>query len=133
MSLTSVSIWSAVLAYMKAATSVTSLLSASSAIKEAQWQGTVFVYPAVRVSLDLYPDITGRCPDRAELFIDCFSEEKSSMQAQILADAVYILFHKVPFNQGALKFSNVTVTKISRPVRTVEAWQSMVTVSVLVS
>lgn len=122
---TGVQIQQAIYEYLKTKTSVTSLLSSSAEIKESQWQGTIFDYPAVRISVDVFPNVADNCPDRIECTIDTFSDEKSSLVAQQISGAIALVLHKIPFSQNSLNFSSVVVTKISRAVQTPEsAWRS---------
>lgn len=95
-------------------------------IREAEWQSTDFVYPNIRVSLDFVPDTTGCAPDKADVYIEVFSEEKSSKQAVTIASAVYTLYHKKAFTQNGIRFSTVEVKKVFKPERDVYAWMSKV-------
>lgn len=119
-------IWAAILAYIKTQTSVTSLLNAAGDVKERQWQGVDFVYPAIRLSLNFYPSINGCGPDRAEVFLQAFSEEKSSDETQLITSALEVLLHKKPFTSNGIKFPVVVVKEVSRPQRGIFAWESTV-------
>ncbi|HEY6021431.1 MAG TPA: hypothetical protein VIY48_16450 [Candidatus Paceibacterota bacterium] len=123
------------LAYLKSKTVITSLLSSSGDIKEAQWQGVDFVYPAIRLSLDFLPSINGCGPDKAEFTIETFSEEKSSLQAETISAAMETLLHKHPFsvtiqlpNQSpkTIKFPIVVVTKVLKAERSIYGWRSQI-------
>lgn len=66
-------------------------LSAESEIRENQWQGTDFTYPAVRVDAEMLDPVADTCHPRnglATLTIFCFSEQKSSRQCNTLARMV---------------------------------------------
>lgn len=117
---------------LKSKTNITSLLANSSQIKEEQWQGTVFVYPAVRFSVDFFPAIN-RCLDRAEIVISVFSEEKSSDQASTIAGAIQTEYHGKPFKQGTTQFPVVVVTRVDAPMRSVYAWESKVHINARVA
>lgn len=95
-------------------------------IREAEWQSTDFVYPNIRVSLDFIPDITGCAPDKADVYIEVYSEEKSSKQAVTIASAILTLYHKKAFTQNGIKFSTVAIRKVFAPVRDVYAWMSKI-------
>lgn len=123
---TSYEVRAAIIAYLKSQSTVTSLLTTNGQIKELQWQGDEFIYPAVRVGVDLFPNVADNCPDRVEITIDSYSEEKSSSQSIQLSDAIAAVFHKKPFDQNGLNFSSVVVTSILKPTRNMFAWQSPV-------
>lgn len=126
-------IQAAIVDYTKTLTSVVNLLTTSNEIRELNWQGDDFVYPNVRVSVDLTPSINGCAPYRAQIFFDCFSEDKSSHEAQTIAGAIQKAYHRVVFSQNNLKFSSVIVRNIRRAQRSIYAWQSTVEVEVLVN
>ena len=92
-------------AYLKAQTAITDLLSASADIKEDQWQGTTFVYPAVRV--DLGPQLPrGDCNASEITFsILCFDENASSQSTDELAGTVNNELHKKAFTNNSVRFS----------------------------
>lgn len=86
----------AIIARLKAGTAVVAALNSSSEIKEAQWQGTDFLYPAVRVQIGTQQ------PDRASPFcnygylpfvIRVYSEQKSSQQADDIMGIVNNYLH----------------------------------------
>lgn len=73
------------IAKLKTLTSATSLLGDGvSGIKEAQWQGDTFLYPAVRLDLEdnrYYFDEQARCNlTEIKFSVYVFSEERSSKQ-----------------------------------------------------
>lgn len=78
--------------HLKSDTTVTSLLSGTSQIKESNYQGQDFVYPAIRI--DVQPQIPlGTGTDRVRLsrslwIIRVYSEDKSSAPANRLLSAV---------------------------------------------
>jgi hypothetical protein len=114
------------IAYLKSKTSLTSLLSASNQIKETQWQGDSFTYPAIRVSVDYEPSVLGCGPDNIEVTIEVFSEEKSSKQAAHIATVIQGILQKKPFTSLGVNFPMVWVKKVDKPFRDVYAWKSVV-------
>ena len=112
------------IAYLKSKTQLTSLLSSSLQVKETQYQGDVFDYPAVRVSIDYFPSVNGCGTDDIDVFIDVFSEEKSSKQAAHIAAVLNTILQKHPFTQNGIKFPMVWVKEIKKPVRDIFAWKS---------
>lgn len=113
------------IANMKTRSAITSLLANASQIKEEQWQGTTFEYPAVRFSVTFYPSLTN-CLDRARLVITSFSAEKSSDQASTIAAAIQTEYHKKPFKQNGVQFPVVTVERVDAPTRSIYAWESQI-------
>lgn len=126
-------IQAAIVAYLKSQSTVTVILGSSEEIRELEWQGTDFQYPAVRVSVDFRPSIDGCAPGRATVFLDNFSEQKSSAQSQSLAGAEYDVFHKRPFNQNGMHFSGVTVMNMPKANATIFGWLSSVEIVCLVN
>lgn len=122
----------AIVANLKSRATLVALLSNSHAIKESQWQGVDFVYPAVRVSVDFMPAIN-RCLDRATITMDIFSEEKSSDEASTIAGELQTIYHGKPFQQGSVKFPICIVEKVDAPIRDIYGWNSKVHLRVRVA
>ena len=120
------------IAHLKAQSTLTALLSNSGQIKGLQWQGEEFVYPAVRVSVDFFPGLPN-CFHRATIYIDIFSEEKTSKQASNIAGVIQNLIHAVSFESVGVKSFMVDVKEVSRPNRSIFAWQSSLRVETLVA
>ena len=116
------------IADLKSRASLTSLLVNGGAeeIREAEWQGTDFQYPNIRVSLDFMPPIEGCGPIDADVYLEVFSAEKSSKQATIIASKIVELYHKRPFISNTIHFSTVAVRKVEKPNRSIYAWVSTV-------
>ena len=111
------------IAYLKSKTALVALLDNSLPIKKLQWQGDEFLYPAVRVSVDYMPSVNGCGPDDIDVYIDIFSEEKSSKEAVHIAATLQGILQKKPFTQNGLKFPMVWVKKIDKPFRDIFAWK----------
>lgn len=122
----------AVVAYSKSKTQLTSLLPDANQIKELEYQGTTFTYPGVRVSVDFYPARNG-CQDRANVFFDVFSEEKSSDQASTIAGVIQSLYHRKPFSASGVNAFSSIVTKVAKPQRDIFGWKSQVELSIIIS
>ncbi len=93
-------------AYLQAQTTTTvALLNSTAEIKEDQWQGTTFVYPAVRV--DLGPQLPkGNCGGgEVDFSILCYSEDASSNEADELAGIVNNDLHTKAFTQSSVRYS----------------------------
>ena len=116
------------IASLKSKIQLTSLLLVQGAdsIKELQWLGTEFEYPAVRVSVDFRPSINRCGPDDANIDIEVYSAEKSSKQAAHIASTIYHLYHGHPFSAAGVMFSTVIVRDVEKPIRSIYAWMSRV-------
>lgn len=122
---TTVEIKSAMIAYIKSLPTVVSLLNNDpSRIKEAEWQGTDFAYPGIRVGVDLRPSINGCGPDTADWTIEAFSEQKSSLEADTITGTLAVLLHKKPFISNQIKFSTVVVKEVVRADASIYGWRS---------
>jgi hypothetical protein len=90
---------------LKSKADIVAYLDDSGEIKEDQWQGTTFVYPAVRVDLGTQLPI-GDC-DTADITFSilCFVEDASSLNADGLAGVVNNDLHKKAFTKNSVRFS----------------------------
>ena len=88
-------------AYLKGQVSLTSLLYDATEVREDQYQGTIFHYPAVRVALGTQIPITDReqC-DLARLTFStrAYAEGGSSKMADTIAGVLHDLLHRRQFN-----------------------------------
>lgn len=114
------------IAYLKSKTTLTSLLANAGQIKELQFQGDEFVYPAVRINVDYMPSINGCGPDDIEVQIDIFSEQKSSKEAAHIAAVIQGILQKKPFTSLGVNFPMVWVKRVDKPFRDIYAWKSVV-------
>jgi len=126
MSGTSETFKAAWIASLKSKPTLLALLSTSGDIKETQWQGSDFIYPAVRVSVDFMPSVNRCGPDDADVEIKVYSEEKSSKQSVHIANVIYGLYHGHPFTAAGVMFNTVIVKKIDKPMRSIFAWETCV-------
>ncbi len=135
MTTTNLLVQGAVISYLKSQHTLTSQLTGVSGteIREYQWAGADFVYPALRVYVDLKPSLNGCGPDTAMLCIEAYSEQKSSMQCQQLTGTLTTILHKKRFKAGGLDFLMSRVTDVTRPERTIFGWMSKVNVDALVN
>ena len=92
-------------AKLKASTTIVALLASGTSIKEDQWQGTTFVYPAVRVDLGMQLP-RANC-DGAEVTFSvlCYSEDASSRKADELAGTVNDQLHRKAFTSSSIRYS----------------------------
>ena len=119
------------IAYLKSQTTLVALLDNSLQIKQLQWQGDEFLYPAVRVSVDYFPSVNGCGPDDIDIFIDVFSEEKSAKEVLHISSVLQTILQKKAFTQNGIKFPMVWVKKIDKPVRDIYAWKSTLNIKAL--
>lgn len=112
------------ISYLKSQTQLVALLDSSLQIKENQWQGDEFKYPAVRLYIDYMPSVNGCGPDDIDVTIDVFSEEKSSKQVAHISAVLQSILQKHPFTQNGIKFPLVWVKKVDKPIRDIYAWRS---------
>jgi hypothetical protein len=132
--LTEYDIQSALIAYYKSQPTITSLLlgPTGTEIRENQWQGTAFEYPAIRVYVDVYPSVNGCGPDRAEICTEVFSAQKSSKESKLISAAIVKLLHKKIFTSNGLKFFMVRIVKEWRSERSIFAWITKIDIEALI-
>ena len=102
------------IAKLKANTAVTALVPAVE-IRENMWKGQTFNYPAIRVRLNsLTPNVqSSDCKIfKSDVSILCFSEIKSSKQADDVAGVAAEQFWGRPFTYGGVKFTSINLTNI---------------------
>lgn len=135
MATTELSIQAAFISHLKAQPSLTSQMTGVSGteIREYQWQGADFVYPAVRIYVDVYPSLNGCGVDNATVCIEVYSEQKSSMEAKSIASTLVDLLHKTRFKANGLDFPMVRVKSTDRADRSIYAWVCRVNLEVLVN
>jgi hypothetical protein len=133
--LTEYDIQTAMIAYYKSQPSITSLLKTPTGteIREAQFQGVEFSYPAIRVYVDVFPSVNGCGPDKAEICTMVYSEQKSSREAKLISAAIVKLLHKKIFTSNGLKFGMMRVVKEWRSERSIYAWSNRIDLETLVS
>lgn len=131
---TLIDVQSALISYIKSSPAILILLNNDpSRIKEAEWQGTDFSYPGIRIGIDLRPSINGCGPDTIDCVFEVFSEQKSSLEASRIAGVLASLLHKKPFVSQQIKFSTVVVNEVTRPDASVYGWKSQLTLTAQVN
>jgi hypothetical protein len=79
----------ALITKLKGATGVVGYLNSSDEIKEAQWQGTTFKYPAVRVKIGIQTPLPEDCASSFVPFtVMCKGEKASSKETSALLSEV---------------------------------------------
>lgn len=92
-------------AFLQADSSLVAFMSSSGEIKEDQYQGTVFAYPATRVALDrqVPQNETDQCVIASLTgSVRCFAEGASSRAANQLSALVQEALHKQQLSSAAL-------------------------------
>ena len=107
---------------MKTFSNVTSLLpDGTSGIKELQWQGDTFLYPAVRLDLEdnrIYYDEQLRCTLQEITFsVYIFSEERSSKQCSTIKGLLMNDFIGKSWSGVSTKFINIRLNDNSPAIR----------------
>lgn len=94
-----------IIAKLKADSSILSILGNSNKeVREQQWAGRGFAYPALRIALGSQAPILPprQCTwSRLAFSVLCLSEERSSLQADQLAALVNTIFNRVGFDGAA--------------------------------
>lgn len=125
------------IAKLKANSSITALVPAVE-IRENQWKGERFSYPNIRVKLTNFAPNTpnNNCLIfRSEVSILCFSEIKSSKEADDIAGVVATQLWGHPFTSGGVKFTAVNLVNIIPayvPEYDTNSWLSEVNLNCLV-
>lgn len=105
MALNNVQIQSALIAYLKATTTLTDVVTAAE-IRENQWQGTEYIYPNVRVKLNDNRPAEVNCDVSNCMFsILIFSQLDSSIQAEQIAGIIDVALHAHSFSSNNIRFS----------------------------
>ena len=127
-------IQAALLAYMQSKTDITSELGSSSDIKETQWQGRDFDYPAVRIRIiSNTPVENSGCRHDVNIGIQVFSEQASSLEASQIAGIIGNTLHRKQFSSDSLNFA-LWVTDTPGAVRSdIQTWRSEVLLRGIVS
>lgn len=111
-------IQAALIAFLKSKSSVTSLLATAGEVREDQYQGTQYAFPAVRVQLGTQTPISGNgCPSIIHFSVLCYTEDASSQKADELAGAVNNELYNHSFNRNNVRFGMVVSEGLVAAVR----------------
>jgi len=97
------------------------VLAADDEIRENQFQGTQFAYPAIRVSF-AYLNPTENTPCRDDIFrsyfsIIAFSEDTSSLEANTIAGLVAEALDEEMLNETAFRTGNISLGSVNDAIR----------------
>ena len=126
----------ALIEHLKADMNLVTLLGTADHIKEVEWQGAEFKYPAVRVKNDVEPNLPYCSPDGVTIAIFCLSEQKSSKECQMVMKEIGNYLHGHPFKgSNGVQFVFIRVTKMPYPVQEEgkNIWVSPIEISAQVS
>lgn len=122
------------IASLKSKTAITALLAnGAEEVRECEYQSDKFNYSNIRVGVDFLPAVQGCGPDDADVYIEVFSDEKSSKEARHIASLIQTAYHKVPFSINGRRYSTVVVKRIHKPDRSIMAWVVKVPIFVQVA
>jgi hypothetical protein len=98
-------------------------------VREDEWQGTDFVYPALRVQItNLMPEEDGTCRETktfAQFTIQCYSEADSSKQCGTLANTVVSAIFGQVLTRPYMRSLRINVMRVVPPYRTApRIWRS---------
>ena len=125
---------SAMVAYLKTLTTLTSLLASANEIREVQYQGTEFEYPNVRVRIiENNPVGTSGCYHKFRIGIQVYSELESSREAEIISGIILEELNDRPFTQNSLNVI-MRITDVVPALRVDErTWKSEVLATAVMS
>jgi len=128
-------IQAALVAKLKAETTVLAELSDTDEIRENQWQGTEFSYPAIRVRMISNVPLKNSDCDQTSIGVgfQVFSEDASSMQADEIAGIINAALHDKPFSQSGLLIALRTDDLIPAIRSNMRTWKSEALMSGIVS
>ena len=111
---------------LQAETTVLAELNDTDEIREDQWQGADFSYPAIRIRIVFNNPIEGTGCDTAKIGVsfEVFSEDASSMQADRIAGIIKDALHDTPFSQDDLLIALRTNDLIPAARSNMRTWKS---------
>lgn len=95
----------ALITYLKAQSALLVKLASTGEVREDQWQGTDFAYPALRVALSLQTKLA--CGSRLTFSILVFSEKATSREADDIAGDVSALLDGKNFTRSGVRFAGI--------------------------
>ena len=129
-------IQAALIAKLKANTTIVAELASSADIKEDQYQGTEFNYPGVRVQLNSNEPLTqdANCQHtRIGLSLLIFTEDDSSLEADRIAGIIHNELHAQQYTINGIAISLHTTNLIPAIRSDVRTWRSQILMSGIAS
>ena len=119
-----------IIAKLKASSSVTAELGAATDIKESQWQGTEFDYPAIRVRINSnIPVGSADCGAAFTASILVFTEDASSAKCDEIAGIISEVLHDTQFVSAGMNFGLWRTNLVPAIRRDTRTWRAEVLVS----
>jgi hypothetical protein len=117
-------IQAALLARAKNIETILAKLSDTDEIREDQWQGREFSYPAYRIRI-IRNEPSNDCYQRVEFSFQVFSEHSSSQQADDMCGTINDEFHDKSFSRNSIRFTGVICSNLSPAMRVDErTWRA---------
>ena len=126
-------IQAALLAYIRSKPTITSVIT-STEMREDQWQGSTFTYPAIRIHLiSNVPSDTNCNYNNISLSIMVFTEDASSQNADKFAGIINQALHDKSFVSNNIAFYLKTTNLIPAFRSDIRTWRSEVLMNGIVS
>lgn len=129
-------IQAAIIAKLKGNATIVAELASNAEIKEDQYQGTEFVYPAVRVQLTSNEPLTqdANCHHtRIGLSILVFAEDDSSLNSDRIAGIIHNELHAQQYTINAIAISLHTTNLVPAIRSDIRTWRSQILMSGIAS
>ena len=101
--------------YAKSKSTILAKLTDTDEIREDQWAGREFSYPAVRVRM--MSNTPDECKQEIEFSLQAYSENSSSQQADDICGTINDEFHDKSFTQNGIKFTGVICSNLAPAIR----------------
>lgn len=120
-------IQAAIVTWLKSRTLITNEILDSDEIKEEQWQGTAYVYPAIRVRLiSNKPENKQGCVQPITLGIQVYTEDASSKNCDRIAGIIGKELHSKQFSASGFLFGMFITDLVPAYRRDAQTWMSEV-------
>lgn len=120
-------IQASIVAWLKGRPLIVAEILDSDEIKEEQWQGTMFVYPAIRVRLiSNKPENKQGCVQPITLGIQVYTEDASSKNCDRIAGIIGKELHSKQFSASGLLFGMFITDLVPAYRRDAQTWMSEV-------
>lgn len=120
----------AIIALLKADAALVAGLGATARIKEAEWRGTSFAYPALRVDMtSISPQGNGACAEQwltVEGALIVYSKEDSSLECLTLLGVVQDAIQRQRLSAAGMTGLELKIAQLSPPDREENIWRGAV-------
>jgi len=126
-------IQAAILAYIRSKATITAVIT-STEMREDQWQGTTFVYPAIRIRMiSNVPSDTNCNYNNISLSIMVFTDDASSQNADKIAGIINQALHDKSFSSNNIAIFLRATNLIPAFRSDIRTWRSEVLMNGIVS